>query len=129
MLRYAVCLFSVSMLLAQHHNHGPSAEKPVTLYKGLGAWRHPIHTNNPEAQKYFDQGLALMYGFNRYESLRSFRKASELDPTAGMPYWGVAMAQGPYVNMEMDPDYNQKASCAAVESGLKLKDISERERG
>ncbi|MFN7997652.1 MAG: hypothetical protein U0Q18_28800 [Bryobacteraceae bacterium] len=128
MLRYAVCLLSLSVLLAQDHNHGQSSEKPVTLYKGLGTWRHPIHTSNPEAQKYFDQGLALMYGFNRYESLRSFRKASELDANAAMPYWGIAMAQGPYVNMEMDPDYNQKASCAAVEAGLKLKDIPEREK-
>ena len=38
-----------------------------------------------EAQKFFDQGLALLYGFNRYEALRSFRKAAELDASAAMP--------------------------------------------
>ncbi len=97
----------------------PSPENPVALYKGLGIWHHPIHTSNPEAQKFFDQGLALAYGFNRYEALRSFRKASELDPQAAMPFWGIALAQGPYVNMDGDAEFNMKASCAAVESGLK----------
>src|SRR5258708_5054321 len=72
---------------AQHHP--APAEKPVALYKGLGAWRHPITTSNADAQKYFDQGLALLYGFNRYEALRSFRKAAELDGAATMAYWGM----------------------------------------
>jgi len=44
----------------------------------VGVWKHPISTKNPK-HKYFDQGLALLYGFSRYESLRSFRKASELE--------------------------------------------------
>src|SRR4051812_26944549 len=83
-----------SVGLAQHHEMKPPVEKPVALYKGMGNWRHPIATKNPEAQKYFDQGLALLYGFNRYEALRSFRKAAELDPAAAMPWWGMAMAQG-----------------------------------
>jgi hypothetical protein len=52
----------------------------------------PIATRNPEAQKYFDQGLALFYGFKRYESLRSFRKPAQLDPQAPMADWGIAMA-------------------------------------
>jgi len=70
----------------------------VTLYPGLGTWTHPIATRNPEAQKYFDQGLTLMYGFNRYEARRSFRKVLELDPSAAMAQWGVAMTLGPYLN-------------------------------
>jgi tetratricopeptide (TPR) repeat protein len=97
----------------------PPNEKPVALYKGLGAWRHSITTANGDAQKYFDQGLALLYGFNRYEALRSFRKASELDPAALMSYWGMAMAQGPYINMDGDPSYDQKGACAAVDAGRK----------
>src|SRR6266513_5967695 len=63
-------------------------EKPVALYAGTGVWKHPITPKSVEAQRYFDQGLALMYGFNRYESLRSFRKAAELDPSAAMQHWG-----------------------------------------
>ena len=95
-------------------------EKPVALYPGTGIWKHAIATKSPEAQRYFDQGLALMYGFNRYESLRSFRKAAELDPAAAMPHWGIAMATGPYVNMDGEPTYDMKTSCAAVDAGLKL---------
>lgn len=125
MPKIALVLFSLNLAMAQHH--GPKPENPVALYKGLGTWRHPIHTSSAEAQKFFDQGLALIYGFNRYEALRSFRKASELDPKAGMPYWGIAMAQGPYVNMDGDAEYNPKASCAAVEAGLKLAGTPERE--
>jgi tetratricopeptide (TPR) repeat protein len=103
-------------------------EKPVVLYSGTGIWKHPIQTTSPEAQKYFDQGLSLMFGFNRYEALRSFRKAAELDPRAPMPHWGIAMSTGPYVNMDGEPTYDMKTSCAAVDAGLKLPLASERER-
>ncbi len=97
------------------------------LLSGTGPWTHPIHTSNPETQKFFDQGLNEMYGFNRYEALRSFRKAAELDPAAAMPWWGVAMASGPYVNMDGEPTYDMKVSCAAVESGRKLAASGSRE--
>jgi len=107
----------------------PPPEKAVTLYKGLGAWHHPITTSNGDAQKYFDQGLALLYGFNRYEALRSFRKAAELDPSATMAYWGMAMSQGPYINMDGDPSVDLKASCEASASGRKTFGVaSPRER-
>jgi tetratricopeptide (TPR) repeat protein len=105
-----------------------SQEKPVALYPGTGLWKHPIQTKSPEAQKYFDQGLSLMYGFNRYEALRSFRKAAELDPEAPMAQWGIAMATGPYVNMDGDPTYDMKTSCGAAEHGTKLNIRSDRER-
>ncbi|HXK01486.1 MAG TPA: hypothetical protein VMS37_03730 [Verrucomicrobiae bacterium] len=118
MRRFALCLLPV-LAAAQHHEMAPPSEKPVALYKGLGAWRHTITTSNAEAQKYFDQGLALLYGFNRYESLRSFRKASELDPSAAMAYWGMAMSQGPYINMDGDPSVDLKSSCEAVAAGRK----------
>src|SRR6266700_2434399 len=111
MRKLLFCVFPFILAMAQHQMAPPPPEKPVTLYAGLGIWRHPISTANREAQRYFDQGLALLYGFNRYESLRSFRKASELDPRAAMAWWGIAMAQGPYINMDFDPA-DIKASCA-----------------
>src|SRR6266508_2841553 len=98
-MRLVAFLLLPVLASAQHQMPAPPPEKPVALYKGLGAWRHPITTASDDAQKYFDQGLALLYGFNRYEALRSFRKASELDSAAIMAYWGMAMAQGPYINM------------------------------
>ena len=104
------------------------AEKPVALYKGLGTWRHPIAIKSGEAQKYFDQGLALLYGFNRYEALRSFKRASELDASAVMPYWGMAAAQGPYINMDGDPSFDLNGACSAVAAGRAVASTVERER-
>ncbi len=102
------------------HQAGPAPEKPVTLLAGLGSWKHPIATRNADAQKYFDQGLALVYGFNRYEALRSFKKGAELDPKAAMMQWGIAASLGAYVNLDGDPSYQQKESCDATAAGLKL---------
>ncbi len=115
----AAMTFLASAATAQHHQT-TGAEKPVALITGLGNWKHPIATRNPETQKFFDQGLILLYGFNRPESARSFRKAAELDPQAPMALWGLAMALGPYINMDMDPDVNVKASCDAVNAGLRV---------
>lgn len=124
----ALWAIGVTLGMAQQHQ-APSAEKPVVLYKGLGIWRHPISATNAEAQKFFDQGLTLLYGFNRYEALRSFRKAAELDPRAAMAYWGLAMAQAPHINMDLEGDVDLKASCANVQAGLKIAGAAGRERG
>jgi tetratricopeptide (TPR) repeat protein len=122
--------FSLLSPAFAQHQHESESEKPPMLLSGLGNHSHPITTRNPEAQKFFDQGLALLYGFNRYEALRSFRRAAELDPEALMPYWGLAMAQGPYVNIDLDGGIQMKESCEAVHAGLALRDHgSERERG
>ncbi|MBL8177928.1 MAG: hypothetical protein JNK48_24840, partial [Bryobacterales bacterium] len=86
-------------------------EKPVQLLRGMGSHTHPIATANSEAQKYFDQGLVLLYGFNRYEALRSFEKSSQLDPKAILPRWGMAAALGPHINMDVDQDVDMKRAC------------------
>jgi len=121
-----LALYAIALLIAgagaataQHDPAGP-VEKPVALLTGLGTWTHPIATRNPQAQRFFDQGLVLLYGFNRYEALRSFRKAAELDPGAAMPWWGIAMAQGPQINMDIDGDVNMPKYCEAVATGLRL---------
>lgn len=61
---------------------------------GLGQHHHTISTKSPEAQRFFDQGLTLVFAFNHEEAERSFRRASELDPRSGMAFWGVALALG-----------------------------------
>jgi tetratricopeptide (TPR) repeat protein len=110
------------------HASPPVGGQPVPLYPGLGTWHHPIATKNPLAQKYFDQGLVLLYGFNRDESFRSFQRAADLDPAAAMAYWGIASARGPYINMDMDPAYQIKESCAAAAKGLSLHDLTTTDR-
>jgi tetratricopeptide (TPR) repeat protein len=115
---FAAALLCGVVAMAQHYEM--AKEKPAVLLPGLGIWRHPIQTASPEAQKFFDQGLTLVYSFNKHEALRSFRKAVELDPHAAMAFWGVAMALGPYINMDGDPDVQMKPSCEAVQAGLKI---------
>jgi len=93
--------------------------KPPALYSGMGALHHKIATTNPEAQKFFDQGLTLVYGFNHEQAIRSFERASELDPSAAMPYWGKALALGPNYNVDVDPD-REKGSFATIQIAKKL---------
>jgi tetratricopeptide (TPR) repeat protein len=73
------------------------------LMPGLGNTHHQVTTKNPEAQKYFDQGLGLIYAFNHEEAVRSFTKAAQLDPNCAMAYWGIAVAVGPNINDPSDP--------------------------
>ena len=44
----------------------------------MGAIHHRIATANQDAQKFFDQGLALVYAFNFGEAINSFQRAAEL---------------------------------------------------
>jgi len=93
-----------AVLLAQTHDHAAAAA-PATLMAGLGTHHHPIATKSPEAQRFFDQGLTLLYGFNHGQAIRQFQRAAELDPAATMPLWGIALAYGPNINdFEMDRD-------------------------
>ena len=75
---------------------------PVPLYDNLGNYHHPITTSVPLAQRYFDQGLRLVYAFNHAEAIRAFREAERLDPACAMCPWGEALALGPNINAPMD---------------------------
>src|SRR5689334_22289814 len=88
----------------QHGTHPQPAEKKAMLMTGLGDLHHPVTTSNPEAQKFFDQGMRLIYAFNHEEAAGSFQRAAELDPKMAMAYWGVAEAVGPNYNDPADPD-------------------------
>jgi tetratricopeptide (TPR) repeat protein len=110
----------LSFQVAVAEEHPPATEaKPAALMPGLGQHRHPIATTNPEAQRFFDQGLALVYGFNHDEAVRSFQHAAELDPQAAMPWWGIALALGPNINLDVDPT-REKAAYEAVQKALTL---------
>lgn len=85
------------------HGHAPAkAPAPVTLDAGLGDINHPVSTNNAEAQKFFNQGLAYLYAFNHEEAVRSFKQAAQLDPRLAMAYWGAALALGSNYNVQAD---------------------------
>ena len=106
----------------QEHQHAPQATGDVRPMTGLGTHQHRIATRSPMAQRLFNQGLVLLFGFNHGQAIRMFQRASELDPKAPMPLWGVALAYGPNINdFEMDRDrattadeYVRKALAVAV---------------
>ena len=91
----------------------------VPLYTNLGSHHKRISTKKSGAQHYFDQGLRLAYGFNHAEAIRSFARATELDPTCAMCYWGIALAYGPHVNAPMDAA-SGIAAYAAVQKARSL---------
>lgn len=95
-------------------------ELHAPLFDDLGAFHHPITTSEPMAQRFFDQGLVLFYGFEWGESIRSFREATRLDPNCGMCYWGLAMALGSKINAPMSGDEYQIAK-SAIQKALSLK--------
>lgn len=73
------------------------------LYEGLGDYSRKITTGNAKSQRYFDQGLALLHGFNHAGAIRSFQEAARLDPECPMTHWGVALAAGPHINYAVVP--------------------------
>lgn len=84
-----------------HDAHGaaaPAAGPRTTLLGNLGTYHRAIKTTSPEAQQFFDEGLALLYGFNHEESFKSFDRAAALDPAAPMPHWGMSLALGTNIN-------------------------------
>jgi len=103
---------------ARDHSHEGSS-RPVTLVTGLGDLHHPVSTRNPDAQKFFDQGLRFIYAFNHDEAARSFQHAAELDPKLAMAYWGVAEAVGPNYNDPADPD-RYKHAHEAIQKAVDL---------
>ncbi len=97
------------------------------LFEGMGSYHMPITTADPDAQRYFDQGMVLAFGFNHAESIRSFRAAQTLDPSCAMCFWGEALATGPNINVTsngkaiMAPAERASAR-AAIDQALALMD-------
>jgi tetratricopeptide (TPR) repeat protein len=87
----------------------PPAPVGATLLEGLGNHHFAITTAVPEANRWFDQGLMLTFGFNHDGAERSFLKATQLDPQCAMCWWGAALVLGPHVNAGMDPANNAQA--------------------
>src|SRR5437016_2739363 len=86
--------------------HHPALVSPSTpsatakLMDGMGKVNFAITTNSKEAQAFFNQGVAQLYGFWFVEAEKSFLQAAKLDPGAAMAYWGIAMdAPGTFLPM------------------------------
>ena len=136
-MRSAIWIFALSFALCcavysqqtDHRMNMAGSEKSPALMTGLGSLHHPVSTSNADAQKFFDQGLALVYAFNHDEAIRSFKRAAELDPQMAMAHWGIALALGPNINLDVDPE-REKAAYEAVQKARTLAaKAPENERG
>ena len=108
-----------AMCACNHPSVGAHAGQ-ARLFDGMGPIHHPIATANRGAQKFFDQGLALVYAFNFGEAINSFQRAAELDPNSAMPYWGIALAYGPNYNSWMVSRDHQRAGFDAIQTAVGL---------
>lgn len=105
------------------------SDNKAPLFEGLDVVNYPISTNNPEVQKYFNQGLAFAYGFNHAEAARSFYYATKLDSLCAMNFWGYAYVLGPNYNAGMEPD-NYERAYKAIQQAIKLSDnATDKEKG
>jgi tetratricopeptide (TPR) repeat protein len=104
---------------AAQHQHTSTDVRQASLMSNLGKHDHPVSTQNSEAQRFFNQGITLVYAFNHDEAMRSFKRAAELDPELAMAHWGVALAIGPNYNLDVDPD-REKAAYDAIQKALSL---------
>ena len=143
-LRVAIALVAVSISCSRptpapvnqsaHDAHGPAAPAApparTALLGNLGSYHREIKTTSADAQKFFDEGLALLYGFNHEESFKSFELAAKQDDAAPMPHWGMALALGTNINDVAPADRlkqgyahlaeaeKRKANGSPVEQGL-----------
>ncbi|WP_370236318.1 MULTISPECIES: hypothetical protein [Henriciella] len=103
------------------------AEKAgAPLFEGMGDYHRTISTSSEDANKYFDQGMVLAFGFNHAEAIRSFRAAQTLDPECAMCFWGEALATGPNINVTSKgkavmADADRIAARAAIDKAIALK--------
>jgi tetratricopeptide (TPR) repeat protein len=87
---------------------------PPPLFEGLGDVGRKITTSSPQAQRYFNQGLGLLFAFNHDEAIRSFHHATTLDPKCAMAWWGIAVASGPHINNPVVPPERAKTAWVAL---------------
>ena len=97
-------------------------------FGGLGTHGRQVSTHSPEAQAYFNQGLAFLFAFNHDEAIRSFAHAARLDPDCAMAWWGVSVANGPHINNPVVPPARAKAAWEALAKAKSAGKASDLER-
>ena len=115
-----------------HDAHGsqtPASGPRTKLLGNLGSYHRAIKTTSPEAQQFFDEGLALLYGFNHEESFKSFERAATLDPASPMPHWGMSLALGTNINDVAPAERLKKGYTHLAEAGRRVAAGNEVEQG
>lgn len=124
---FTICAYILMMLFGCKGNDDHS-QRTAPLFENLGSYHYSVTTNSELAQKYFDQGLILAYGFNHSEAFRSFNESTIIDSTCAMGYWGMALVLGPNINAPMD-DSEIQTAYDAIQKAIAVSDhVSEKEK-
>ena len=67
-------------------------ERPTSIRQGIGAVQDRITTSSPDAQRFYNQGLAYLHSFSWIDAARSFHQALRLDPRLAMAQVGLSYA-------------------------------------
>ena len=106
----------------------PEVATTTALGAPLGEISYDVTTANPEAQAWFNRGLAHTYNFNHGEAIKAFKKAQAADPDCAMCYWGEAFAWGPNINAPMSDDAVAPAWAALDKANDAKENASDKER-
>ena len=96
-----------------------NSEQAARLYSGFDGYARRITTQSEAAQRWFNQGIQLLYGYNHDEAIRSFEKAAEVDPSCAIAWWGSAYARGLHIN---NPQMTEEQTRLAHEAAQKAVD-------
>ncbi|HRD54930.1 MAG TPA: hypothetical protein PLC42_00890 [Parachlamydiaceae bacterium] len=119
-------LIIIPRLSSMEFPYHPNEE--VKLISGIQIGVRPTTSSSQEAKKFFNQGLNLIYAFNHDEAYWSFQKAAALDPDYAMAYWGMALALGSNINMDITKK-SEKIAYQHTQKALELsQNITESEK-
>jgi len=104
------------------------APEQVALYKNLDKLGRKVTTRSTRAQRYFNQGFILLWGFNHDEAVRAFEETERWDPKCAMAWWGIAFALGPNINLPLTDEAARRAHRAAQKAKALQEGTTEVER-
>lgn len=106
----------------------PTPATPEGRWSDLGQHHRRVTTTSPEAQRWFDQGLVLLFGFDHDQAIEAFEAATGEDPGCAMAWWGIAYANGPHINRPVMTPQRTQAALAALERARAAEHASDVER-
>jgi tetratricopeptide (TPR) repeat protein len=106
----STCAFASAHSCAEAAASGKRFEGQIApILEGMGKQNFPSTSSNPLVLQFYNQAIALSYGFNHLEAGRSFEQIAVLEPNSPMAYWGQALVLGPNINGAMEADAVQPA--------------------
>ncbi|HVS30731.1 MAG TPA: hypothetical protein VMS98_04665 [Thermoanaerobaculia bacterium] len=85
-------------------------ERSIPLRSGIGTVSERVTTSSPDAQKFYDQGLAYLHSYVWVEAARSFHEALRHDPKLAMAYVGLSRASSGLWDTDAAARYAKKAA-------------------